>query len=141
MNRHESRKKAVQLLFQIDMTQANIEEAIAYLMENDEEVQDGERDSSFLRTLVEGTAAHQGEIDAQISKFLRGWTMARIANVDRAILRLAGYEMLYENDIPISVTLNEAVELGKLFGTDESPKFINGVLASMAKEVEKGSQK
>lgn len=140
MNRRESREKAVQLLFQIDMTQASVQDAMAHFIEEEEDRQEKTKDALFLRTLTEGAVAHQSEIDAVISKYLRGWTVARLANVDRAILRLAGYEMLYEKDIPIGVSLNEAVELAKLFGSDESPKFINGVLSSMAKEIEKGNR-
>ncbi|WP_027417569.1 transcription antitermination factor NusB [Aneurinibacillus terranovensis] len=138
MNRRESREKAVQLLFQIDMTQNSVEDAMAHLIEEDNKPE--VRDTSFLLELVEGTVAHQPEIDAVISKYLRGWTMARLANVDRAILRLAAYEMLHMEEIPIGVTLNEAVELAKLFGSDESPKFINGVLSSMAKERDRGNE-
>lgn len=143
MNRRKSREKAVQILFSMDMTEATAQEALENLMEeDDEEVREQAAENmEFLTELVEGTSAHRAEIDSKISQYLRGWTIARIANVDRAILRLAGYEMMYRNDIPVRVTLNEAVELAKMFGTDESPKFINGVLSSLSRELEQAEHK
>ncbi|WP_047151491.1 transcription antitermination factor NusB [Aneurinibacillus tyrosinisolvens] len=140
MNRRESREKAVQVLFSIDMTQTDPKEVLGNLMEENDEVSREDADTQFLAALVEGAVRHQAEIDQIVSQNLRGWTVGRLANVDRAILRLAGYEMMYRDDIPVGATLNEAVELAKLFGTDDSPKFINGVLSSMAKDIEKGKQ-
>lgn len=140
MNRHQSREKAVQVLFSIDMTQAEPKEVLANMLEEEDEQVNEERNLEFLTELVEGTAAHQSEIDQAVSQYLRGWTMGRLANVDRAILRLAGYEMMYREDIPIKVTLNEAVELAKMYGTDDSPKFINGVLSSLVKDLQKNDQ-
>ncbi|MFT9848044.1 transcription antitermination factor NusB [Aneurinibacillus sp. REN35] len=140
MNRHQSREKAVQVLFSIDMTQAEPKEVLANMLEEEDEQVNEERNLEFLTELVEGTAAHQSEIDQAVSQYLRGWTMGRLANVDRAILRLAGYEMMYRKDIPIKVTLNEAVELAKMYGTDDSPKFINGVLSSLVKDLQKNDQ-
>ncbi|MBN6186013.1 transcription antitermination factor NusB [Aneurinibacillus sp. BA2021] len=141
MNRHQSRERAVQVLFSIDMTQAEPKEVLANLLEEEEDEQAAEAKSTeFLAELVEGTTAHQVEIDRAISQYLRGWTMGRLANVDRAILRLAGYEMMYRKDIPVKVTLNEAIELAKVYGTDDSPKFINGVLSSLVKDLQKDDQ-
>lgn len=143
MNRHQSREKAVQVLFSIDMTQAAPEDVLVNLLEEEEneQAENQERNTEFLTELVKGTVMHQADIDSNISKYLRGWTMGRLANVDRAILRLAGYEMMHRNDIPTKVTLNEAIELAKLYGTDDSPKFINGVLSSLVKDLEKSEQK
>ncbi|WCN38933.1 transcription antitermination factor NusB [Aneurinibacillus uraniidurans] len=143
MNRRQSREKAVQILFSMDMTDATAQEALVNLMEEDDEdvSEKAAENMEFLTELVEGTSAHQTEIDSKISQYLRGWTIGRIANVDRAILRLAGYEMMYREDIPVRVTLNEAVELAKVFGTDDSPKFINGVLSSMSRDLEQAEHK
>jgi N utilization substance protein B len=142
MNRHQSREKAIQVLFSIDMTQADPQDVLTNLLEEDDEQSaQGAKSIEFLTELVEGTLAHQAEIDQAISQYLRGWTMGRLANVDRAILRLAGYEMMYRDDIPIKVSLNEAIELAKIYGTDDSPKFINGVLSSLVKQLEKNEQK
>ncbi|BAU27428.1 NusB antitermination factor [Aneurinibacillus soli] len=143
MNRRKSREKAVQILFSMDMTEATAQEALVNLMEEDDEDvhEKAAENMEFLTELVKGTFAHQTEIDSKISQYLRGWTIGRIANVDRAILRLAGYEMMYREDIPVRVTLNEAVELAKVFGTDDSPKFINGVLSSMSRDLEQAEHK
>jgi transcription antitermination protein NusB len=140
MNRRESREKAVQVLFSIDMTQAEPKEVLGNLMNENDDASQENAETEFLTVLVEGTVQHQAEIDQLVGQNLRGWSIGRLANVDRAILRLAGYEMMYRDDIPVGVTLNEAVELAKLFGTDDSPKFINGVLSSMAKNIQKGIQ-
>lgn len=142
MNRHQSREKAVQVLFSIDMTQAAPEDVLTNLLEEEEneQAESQVQNTEFLTELVKGTVMHQADIDRNISKYLRGWTMGRLANVDRAILRLAGYEMMHRNDIPVKVTLNEAIELAKIYGTDDSPKFINGVLSSLVKDLEKSEQ-
>lgn len=100
-------------------------DAIEMVMEDAESV-----DEMFMRSLVEGTLRHLPEIDAEIQKFLRGWELKRIANVDRAILRLAFYEIMFREDIPEKVVLNEAVELAKAYSDEQSYRFVNGVLSS-----------
>jgi N utilization substance protein B len=124
MKRRTAREKAVQCLFQIDMAGVNLEDALALVME------DSEEDSQYLRYLVEHTLEHLPEIDAEIQKYLRGWQLDRIANVDRAILRLAFFEMMFEQDVPDKVVMNEAIELAKLFSDEQSHRYINGVLSS-----------
>ncbi|NMF01176.1 transcription antitermination factor NusB, partial [Aneurinibacillus aneurinilyticus] len=106
MNRHQSREKAVQVLFSIDMTQAAPEDVLANLLEEEEneQAENQERNTEFLTELVKGTVMHQADIDSNISKYLRGWTMGRLANVDRAILRLAGYEMMHQADIDSNIS-------------------------------------
>ena len=97
------------------------------------------RDIEFFVQIVKGTMDNIGEIDKTIEKNLRSWKMERIAKVDLIILRMAIYEILYRDDIPYSVTINEAVELGKIYGTDDSGGFINGVLGRIVKGMdEKG---
>lgn len=125
MNRRTARTKAVQALFQIDVSQTEPRDAIQNVLDEDE-VPDG-----FLNSLVHGTAEHLDDIDPFIEKHLDHWTMDRIGNVDRNILRMAVYELKEMKDIPRNVTLNEAVEAAKLFGGEESGRFVNGVLASM----------
>ncbi|MDA5107000.1 transcription antitermination factor NusB [Brevibacillus sp. LEMMJ03] len=124
MKRRTAREKAVQCLFQIDMADVQVEDALNLVME------DSEEDPSYLRYLVEGTLKHQQEVDAEIRKFLRGWQLERIANVDRAILRLAFFEIMYEPDVPDKVVMNEAIEIAKLFSDEQSHRYINGVLSS-----------
>jgi N utilization substance protein B len=126
MKRRTAREKAVQCLFQIDMANVNLDDAISLVME------DSEEDPQYLRYLVEQTLKHLPEIDAEIQKYLRGWQLERIANVDRAILRLAFFEMMFEQDVPDKVVMNEAVELAKLFSDEQSHRYINGVLSSFA---------
>lgn len=96
-----------------------------------------ERDKEFFTELVKGTLRNIGTIDNTIENNLKAWKMDRIAKVDLAILRLAIYEILYRDDIPDSVAINEAVELGKAYGTDDSGGFINGVLGRVVRELDK----
>jgi N utilization substance protein B len=83
---------------------------------------------------VRGIYDHIGCIDEKISSCLENWTLERLSSVDRCVLRLGTYELLYEPDVPIQVTLDEAIELAKRYGTDNSGKFVNGVLDRLAKQ-------
>ncbi|MGO0060876.1 transcription antitermination factor NusB [Brevibacillus fluminis] len=124
MKRRTAREKAVQCLFQIDMAETNLGDAYAFVLENTAE------DPTYLRHLVEATLSNQDAIDEEIKKYLRGWQLDRIANVDRAVLRLAFYELMFETETPPRVVLNEAIELAKTFSDEQSSKFINGVLSA-----------
>jgi len=90
----------------------------------------------FARDLVLGTLEHRCRIDSIIQKHARGWTLERMANVDRNILRLAVFEMLYLPDIPLSVTVDEAVELAKKYSTAESSRFVNGILGNLIRNLQ-----
>ncbi len=107
----------------------SIEEAL----EQSERPALSEEDALFSDRLYEGVCAHLDEIDAVIGEHAKDWSIARIAKVDLSILRIAVYEILYEDSIPIGATVNEAVELGKEFGGEKSAGFINGILGSVAK--------
>lgn len=124
MKRRTAREKAVQCLFQIDMADVPLKDALDLVME------DSDEDTDFLRYLVDGVLNNLNEIDNEIKKYLRGWQLERIANVDRAILRLAFYEIMYEANTPDKVVLNEAIEIAKLFSDEQSYRYINGVLSS-----------
>lgn len=124
MKRRTAREKAVQCLFQIDMAEVQLTDAVALVMEESEE------NSQYLRYLLDGVLNNLTEIDTEIKKFLRGWQLERIANVDRAILRLAFYEIMFEQDTPDKVVMNEAIEIAKLFSDEQSHRYINGVLSS-----------
>ncbi|HEX7064590.1 MAG TPA: transcription antitermination factor NusB [Bacillales bacterium] len=128
MNRRTARQKAVQSLFQMDISGTEPTEAIANVLEEDE------RADVFLSDLVNGTLQHLDDIDPLIEKHLEHWNMKRIGNVDRCILRMAVFELSHMEDIPRNVTLNEAVELAKMFGGEESGRFVNGVLSKIAKQ-------
>lgn len=93
----------------------------------------GELDS-YARSLVTGVAEHQGEIDAELARHLAGWTVDRLGNLERSILRLAMYELQFENEVPPAVVLDEAVELAKRFCSDEAAALVNGVLGLVVKE-------
>ncbi len=86
------------------------------------------------RRYVRGIKSHSGEIDRIVSSKLENWTLERLSAVDRNVLRLGTYELLYEMDIPIEVTIDEMIEIAKKYGTDNSGKFVNGVLDKIAKE-------
>jgi transcription antitermination protein NusB len=85
--------------------------------------------------LVEGVAAHQERIDELIAGHARGWTLDRMPVIDRSVLRLAVFELLERPDVPIAVIIDEAVELAKRFSTDDSGRFVNGVLSAIARAV------
>lgn len=129
MNRRTAREKTIQVLFQNDVSDIDVQEAKEYVLHD-------EQTDPFFERLVNGTMSHLEEIDATIKKHLEKWSFERIANVDRAILRLAVYELKYEKDIPKSVTINEAIELAKTFGGEDSNRFINGVLSKVTEELQ-----
>ncbi|WP_226657036.1 transcription antitermination factor NusB [Pseudalkalibacillus hwajinpoensis] len=124
MKRRHAREKAIQVLFQIDVTDTDPREALQHVLN------EGEGDE-FLSELVFGTLENLEKIDAVIKENLVNWTFSRIGNVDRSVLRMATYEMVVRDDIPVNVSLNEAVELAKLFGGEESGRFVNGVLSKI----------
>lgn len=129
MKRRTAREKALQSLFQIDRSQIEPLDAIRYTLEDDES-------DSFLEDLVIGTTKNLSEIDKYISGNLEKWTIERLGNIDRAILRMATYEMIFVEDIPYSVSMDEAIELAKKFGDDNSSKFINSVLSKIKNKLE-----
>ena len=98
----------------------------------------GETDGAqreFVERLVNGVAAHLTAIDDLIGRYSLNWKVGRMARVDRNILRLAAYELAFESDVPTRATLNEAIEIAKRFGTDDSGKFVNGILDRIAQEL------
>ena len=93
------------------------------------------RDDEYVDRVIWGTLEKQAQLDEVIENFLKGWELSRLNRVDLALLRLAIYEMLCEPDVPFGVAVNEAVELAKIYGNDESPAFINGVLGNVVREI------
>jgi len=147
--RREARERAVQFLFQYDLNPPeNLEEALREFWETQrmaaradsggptwgepvepppptaEEIEIRE----FAEPLIRGTVAHREEIDAKIRQYAKNWDLHRMAVVDRNVMRLAIYEMLYREDIPPVVSINEAVDIAKKYSTPESGKFVNGIL-------------
>ncbi|QRF82122.1 transcription antitermination factor NusB [Bacillus altitudinis] len=128
MKRRTAREKALQTLFQIDVSNIDPKEAITHALDEQES-------DPFFEELVFGVLEQKDKLDDMISQHLVNWKFDRIANVDRAILRLSVYEMVYQEDIPVSVSMNEAIELAKLFGDDKAPKFVNGVLSNIKNDL------
>ncbi|CAM4231302.1 transcription antitermination factor NusB [Paenibacillus tarimensis] len=144
MKRRLAREIAVQSLYQMEMNEVSAEEAVAMIVEEagqeDSEVEAGgsglQALSRFAYEMVAGVKDHLAEIDDMLQQYLTGWQVDRLSRVDRQILRLAYYELVYREDVPPKAAVNEAIELAKHFGTDESGKFVNGVLGRLLKAVE-----
>jgi len=128
--RRVSREVSLKVLFQVDLVHANIEEALKHAFENDKYPDDVKE---FTLTLVKGVMSNLAEIDKVIKNYTNNWSLDRITNIDRNILRIAIYEILYLQNIPKSVSINEAVELAKKYGTRSSFSFVNGVLGRINK--------
>ncbi len=131
--RRQARELAIQLLYLLDLNPRDPDEARRLFWE-DRPVPDVVRD--FADEIVDGVSADREEIDGWIRRVARNWDLERLAAVDRAILRAAVYELLYREDIPAVVTINEAVELAKAFSTAESGRFVNGMLDAVRKGLE-----
>ena len=123
--RRKAREKALQMLFQLDFHGKDVEAIFATFWKANPV---GQKVQDFAELLVRGTFAHQESIDRMIASTIENWTLKRLASVDKAILRFATYELMYVADIPPNVTINEAVEIAKSYGTEESGRFVNGVL-------------
>jgi N utilization substance protein B len=133
MKRRLARELVLQLLFQTDMTkeqpdEKQIHEFLTFMNAPDEI-------RSFVIELTAGTLQHKVHIDRQLGLAAKNWNLNRMAVVDRNILRAATYELLYRDDIPLKVTINEAIELAKRYSTLDSPSFINGILDNIAKGI------
>ena len=130
MARSAAREAAMQLIFE-RMMGGSGEETLGSMIEF---VPDKD-DARYIQAVTEGVFATLHVVDGKISPFLQDWSMERIARVDLAILRLAAYELLYMEDIPPAVTINEAVELSRRFSTEQSGAFINGVLGNLNRQL------
>ena len=128
--RTKARERAVQALYQIDVAATDLDEALSRFWKSFEPV---EREvMQVAEELVRGVARHRRELDATIEAVSQNWRLDRMARVDRNVLRLAAFELLHRGDVPVKVVINEAIELGKKFGSESSGAFINGVLDRVA---------
>jgi N utilization substance protein B len=127
--RHEARERAVHLLYESRIKDLGIDEVLAAQVLAPDE---------YAGTLVRGVVAHEAELDALIGRLVRGWTLERMATLDLVVLRVACYELAHCPDVPSGVVLAEAVDLAGRYGTDESARFVNGVLAAAAGELRPG---
>ena len=129
--RHHARKRAVDLLFEAEargLTAAEVAEQRTALAESKPEI---DSLSPYTVTVARGVTEHAAHIDELISAHLQGWTLQRLPAVDRAVLRVAVWELLHADDVPEPVAVDEAVELAKELSTDDSPGFVNGVLGQV----------
>lgn len=133
-SRRKGRELALQMLFQLDMVRTGVEEAIKTFWQTQEELP-SEDTKDFCEEIVRGVAEHHDEIDGFVEATSSNWRLNRMPVVDRNVLRMAVYEMLYRNDIPTTVTINEAIDVGKRFGSEDSGAFINGILDKIAEKM------
>jgi len=127
-SRRKSREMALQILYQMDFVKLLPQKAIDLFCVH---FASEDLDCGFISRLVEGVLSHNVEIDKVISELSEKWRINRMCTTDRNIIRLAAFEILYCPDIPPKVSISEAVEIGKRFGTEESGAFINGILHSL----------
>jgi N utilization substance protein B len=130
LERTRARRQALQILYQREITGESAEHILEHRSYNPE---DGEP-STFCRELLAGVQEHRERIDGELASISEHWTVSRMPLVDRNILRLAVYEILFVDEIPPSVSINEAVEMAKVYGGDDSSKFVNGVLGKLAEQ-------
>ncbi len=136
-NRHLSRSVALQSLFEWDFSSLDPKGALSVLHRNSVEFAPGMTDLSFAETLLEGVVAKKSDLDKIITKAAPDWPIEKISSVDRNVLRIGLYELLFadRSEVPPKVAINEAIELAKTFGGDTSGKFVNGVLGAVYKEL------
>ena len=127
MNRTMARARAMQLIYESEMGGDGGDETRFNLLG----VEPNEEEADYMERMFKGVSENMNRLDADIAANLRGWTLERLSRVDLAILRLGAYELML-GEIPAGIAINEAVELAKKYGGDESPAFVNGVLAHVA---------
>ena len=127
--RRRARAIALQALYEVDSVEHDVEATLDHLLVSGEL---SEENAAFVRELVGGVIQNSQEIDRNIQNFAPAWPVQQIPVVDRNILRLAIFEILLDNKVPVKVAINEAVELAKTFGGDNSARFVNGVLGSVS---------
>lgn len=129
-SRRLARECALQILYQLDMSNASVCEVMLHYW--DENPSDDET-QGFAKSLVEGVLSEKENIDKILSEHSTNWKLSRMASVDKNVLRMATFELIHLRDIPVKVTINEAVEIAKRYGTLESGAFVNGVLDNIAR--------
>ena len=134
--RTKARERAMQALYQIDVAATDLDEALARFWRSFEPVEREVRESAEV--LVRGVGERRREIDEAIEAVSTNWRLDRMAKVDRNVLRLAVFELLWRPDVPVKVCINEAIELGKKYGSESSAAFVNGVLDRIATSLPDG---
>lgn len=131
--RRVGRDLALKLLFQVDVGRIPLAEVLSHFREDNPGIPSAALD--YAESLAKGVAQHLDEIDRILDELAEGWTIDRLASVDRNVLRIASYELMHEPSVPVSVVINEAVELAKKYSTAESGRFVNGLLANVARRL------
>ena len=130
MSRREIREQIFKLLFRAEFYEGEeLEEQCQLFFE--ELGQEDAKDTEYIQSKYEDVLSHITEIDAMVNEVAQGWKTSRMGKVDLTLIRLAVYEMKFEEDVPQGVAINEAVELAKSYGTDDSSSFVNGILAKL----------
>ncbi len=130
MARHRGREIALRVLFEHDLAHTEPKDLLDYALADESDV-----NRQFASALVQGTSDHLEALDSRIARAAIDWKLNRMPTIDRNILRLATYEMLYSMDVPISVIISEALELAQDYSTTDAKKFVNGVLSTLAREI------
>lgn len=141
MSRKNAREDAFKIIFEVEISKNSIDDTLAYYfsLEDTNEADEwtvfapGKNDKAFIEQETRGAIFHKEEIDALIAQNAKGWDLKRMSKVSLAVLRLCIFEMLYMDDIPVSVSINEAVELCKKYDAPELSGFVNGILGAVAK--------
>ncbi|AGB40520.1 transcription antitermination factor NusB [Halobacteroides halobius DSM 5150] len=133
ITRRQAREVAVQFLYQVDINKAGLVSNLDTLHEERPEL---DLRGSFLSDIIEGTYHKKHELDQLVDDNISNWKMERMGKVERNIIRLALYEMLYEEEIPTAVSIDEAIELAKSFSDQKAAKFVNGILGKLAKKLD-----
>ncbi|MBR1797178.1 MAG: transcription antitermination factor NusB [Clostridiales bacterium] len=132
MSRIDTRESVVFFIYQYDFRREDIDKQIELYVEANDALKE---DLGYFRSTVIGIVGKRDALDESIAKYLKNWSLDRIPKLDKAILETAVYEISYNDDIPTSVAINEAVRLAKKYGTDDSYSYINGVLSSYEKNL------
>jgi N utilization substance protein B len=128
VSRREERRLAIDILYQADVTDAAPADVLAAWRDAGREV------PAFTAALVDGVAAHQPDVDLLLETHAEGWSVARMTALDRTILRVGVYELLWDDDVPTSVAISEAVEAAAELSAEDAKRFVNGILARIARE-------
>lgn len=132
MKRRVAREKILQSLYQTEFN-ASVSSVVDHVLEEDSVEPEIK---TYIMDMVNGTIRYTSDIDQFLSGYLKGWRMDRLPRVDRQILRMGAYELVYRDDTPPKVAVNEAIELAKAFGGEDSAKFVNGVLGQIVKDLD-----
>ena len=134
-NRTKARECALKILYSADIRKDSPEECAYLFWENHPKLNGNIKE--FANILIEGFAKNKERVDSVISKYAKNWQIQRMATIDRNVLRLAAYELLFAEDVPPKVAINEAIEMAKKYGDKDSGKFVNGVLDKISKTEKK----